>query len=158
MMEQARGFLACAMELAYANLEGGGRPFGAVLVKDGKVIAKAANEIVQSHDPTAHAEMLAIRRASQTLGSANLEGCIMYASGQPCPMCMGAMRLAGIRQVFFAYSNEDGEPFGLSTAAIQADLARPFAEQSMMIRHEPVRLAGRENMYADWQRQQHIGH
>ncbi|MEQ4617275.1 MAG: nucleoside deaminase [Corticimicrobacter sp.] len=106
MMEQARGFLACAMELAHANLEGGGRPFGAVLVKDGKVIAKAANEIVQSHDPTAHAEMLAIRRASQTLGSANLEGCIMYASGQPCPMCMGAMRLAGRESMYADWQHQ----------------------------------------------------
>ncbi len=87
----------------------------------------------QPIDPTAHAELLAIRAASQVLGTANLEGCSVFASGHPCPMCMAAMRLAGIKTVNYAYSNEDGAPFGLSTAEIYADLVKPFAEQSMKI-------------------------
>ena len=74
----------------------------------------------------------------------------MFASGHPCPMCMAAMRMAGIQAVTYAYSNEAGEPFGLSTAAIYADLAKPFAEQSMQIRYAPVRLEHKPDLYAYW--------
>ncbi len=117
-MEKGEQFLRNAIELAYNNIEKGGRPFGAVVVKNGEVIASGVNQILTTNDPTAHAELLAIRAASQILGSANLEGCSVYASGHPCPMCMAAMRLAGIKSVSYAYSNEDGTPFGLSTAEI----------------------------------------
>ncbi|MFC4297281.1 MAG: nucleoside deaminase [Castellaniella sp.] len=149
-MEQHKEYLRQAIELAYANDEQGGRPFGAVVVKDGKIIARAVNEIVGTNDPTAHAELLAIRAASQHLGSPRLDGCAVYASGHPCPMCMGAMRLAGIQEVTYAYSNDDGEPFGMSTAAIYADLAKPFDQQSMKIRYVPVRIDDRPDLYARW--------
>lgn len=147
-------FLRHAIELAYANVEAGGRPFGAVIVKDGRIIASAVNEIVATNDPTAHAELLAIRAASQQLRSANLEGCSVFASGHPCPMCMGAMRMAGIGAITYAYSNDDGAPFGLSTADAYADLAKPFTEQSMAIRHIPTRIESRPELYADWKRRQ----
>lgn len=147
-------FLCEAIELAHANSEKGGRPFGAVIVKDGAVIATGVNEILATNDPTSHAEMNAIRSASQRLGSANLEGCTVYASGHPCPMCMAAMRMAGVDTVAYAYSNDDGAPFGLSTGAIYAELAKPFAEQSMTIRHVPVRLESGLDLYADWKRRQ----
>jgi len=153
-MQQNTDFLRQAIELAYTNAEKGGRPFGAVVVRDGQVIAQAVNEIITTNDPTAHAELLAIRAASQHLGSASLAGCSVFASGHPCPMCMGAMRLAAIKDVTYAYSNEDGEPYGLSTAEIYADLARPFAEQSMTIRHVPTRLAARPDLYAHWKYQE----
>jgi len=136
--------------LAYQNCQQGGRPFAAVVVKDGAVIATGVNEILKSNDPTAHAELLAIRTASQRLGTANLEGCAVFASGHPCPMCMAAMRLAGIQAVSYAYSNEDGAPFGLSTAAIYADLAKPFAEQLMNIRYIPVRIEEKPDLYVYW--------
>jgi tRNA(Arg) A34 adenosine deaminase TadA len=132
-MTDTETFLREAIRLAQANMEAGGRPFGAVIVRDGKVIATGVNEILTTNDPTSHAELNAIRAASQALGRPSLAGCAVYASGHPCPMCMAAMRLAGVTQVAYAYSNDDGEPFGLSTAAIYADLARPFAEQSMNI-------------------------
>ncbi|MGB3024289.1 nucleoside deaminase [Paradevosia shaoguanensis] len=147
-------YLRQAIELAFANLERGGRPFGAVVVRDGVVIATGVNDVVESHDPTAHAELLAIRAASQVLGSPSLAGCSVYASGHPCPMCLAAMRLAGVESVSYAYSNEDGEPFGLSTAAVYADLAKPFAEQSMKITHDPVRLDTRPALYVEWARRQ----
>lgn len=152
-MDKNLDFLKRAIELAYANVDKGGRPFGAVIVKDGKIIAQAVNEIMVTNDPTAHAELLAIRAASQHLDSASLAGCSVFASGQPCPMCMGAMRLAGITEVTYAYSNEDGSPFGLSTAEIYADLARPFEQQSMKIRHVPARVGGRTDLYAHWKQQ-----
>jgi len=151
MKDESR-FLCMAIELAHANVENGGRPFGAVVVKDGEVVATGVNEILSTNDPTAHAELVAIRSASQKLGSANLEGCSVYASGHPCPMCMAAMRLAGIGKVVYAYSNADGAPFGLSTEAIYADLAKPFAEQSMEISHVPVRLPSRPDLYETWKR------
>jgi len=156
-MQQNTDFLRQAIELAYTNAEKGGRPFGAVVVRDGQVIAQAVNEIITTNDPTAHAELLAIRAASQHLGSASLAGCSVFASGHPCPMCMGAMRLAAIKDVTYAYSNEDGEPYGLSTAEIYADLARPFAEKSMTIRHVPTRLAARPDLYAHWKYQEQKG-
>ena len=149
-MDDGETHLKHAIALAVANVEAGGRPFGAVLVKDGTVVATGVNTILATNDPTGHAELNAIRAASAALGTADLSGCAVYASGHPCPMCMAAMRLAGIGEVAFACSNEDGEPYGLSTAAVYADLAKPFAEQSMRIRHLPV--AAGADPYREWAR------
>jgi len=153
-MTDAQHYLREAIQLAQANMEQGGRPFGAVIVRDGQVLATGVNQILTTNDPTSHAELNAIRAASQKLGTPSLAGCAVYASGHPCPMCMAAMRLAGVAEVAYAYSNDDGEPFGLSTAAIYADLAKPFAQQSMKIAYVPVRLDGAEDLYAQWQRRQ----
>lgn len=153
-MSHARRYLCEAIELAHANLKTGGRPFGAVVVKDDAVIATGVNEILSTNDPTAHAELVAIRAASERLGSPNLGGCAVYASGHPCPMCMAALRMAGVGEVYYAYSNNDGAPYGLSTANIYADLAKPFSEQSMKISQVPVRLESGLDLYAEWQRRQ----
>ncbi|CAB3798871.1 Guanine deaminase [Paraburkholderia caffeinitolerans] len=153
-MTSTERFLREAIELAHANVEKGGRPFGAVIVKDGEVLANGVNEILRTNDPTSHAEMNAIRTASQKLGSPSLAGCTVYASGHPCPMCLAAMRMAGVGEVHFAYSNEDAAPYGLSTAAVYADLAKPFAEQTIKIRHDPVRLESNTDLYADWKKRQ----
>ncbi|MGC4017579.1 MAG: nucleoside deaminase [Luteolibacter sp.] len=153
-MNQETQYLSRAIELAYANASQGGRPFGALVVKHDEIIATGVNEILSTNDPTAHAEMLAVRHASRKLGSPNLQGCAVYASGHPCPMCMAAMRISGVSEVFYAYSNEDAAPFGMSTAAVYEDLAKPFAEQSMKIRYVPVRLETRPDLYAEWQRLQ----
>ena len=153
MADDSETWLREAITLAYANAEKGGRPFGAVIVRDGQIVATGVNAILETGDPTSHAELNAIRLASETLGP-DLRGCAVFASGHPCPMCMAAMRLAGIEAVTYAYSNEDGEPHGLSTAAIYADLAKPFAEQAMNIRHLPVRLDGKPDLYAGWRQRQ----
>lgn len=153
-MSDTECHLRAAIDLALANVRSGGRPFGAVLVQDGEVVATGVNEILRSGDPTAHAELLAVRAASQKLGTPRLDGSVVYASGQPCPMCMAAMRLAGVSVVYFAYSNEDGEPHGLSTAALAAELARPPAEQTMAIRHLPVRPSDGTDLYAEWSHRQ----
>lgn len=151
-MNDSQHFLREAIELARGNLRNGGRPFGAVVVKDGAVIASGVNGILATGDPTSHAELNALRAASLALGSPDLAGCAVYASGQPCPMCMAAMRMAGIAEVRYAWSNDDAEPYGLSTAAVYADLAKPFAEQSMAIRHEPA--SPEPDLYAAWKRLQ----
>lgn len=153
-MQQSEAHLREAIALAYANAEKGGRPFGAVVVRDGRIVASAQNEVIQTGDPTSHAELNAIRLASRALATTDLSDCSVFASGHPCPMCMAAMRLAGIRAVTYAYSNEDGAPYGLSTAAIYEDLAKPFSEQAMAIRHLSVRLDGKPDLYADWRRRQ----
>ena len=153
-MSQIRRFLCEAIALARSNMDKGGRPFGAVVVRGGEVVATGVNEIVATNDPTAHAELMAMRAAGRELGSPDLAGCAVYASGHPCPMCMAAMRLSGVSEVYYAYSNDDGAPYGLSTAAIYADLAKPFAEQSMKISHVPVRPEDGSDLYAEWKRRQ----
>ncbi|AYC33153.1 nucleoside deaminase [Pseudomonas cavernae] len=146
---QHEDFMREAVALARANVDAGGRPFGAVLVRDGRVIARAANEIHLDQDPTGHAELLAIRRASQVLGSPRLDGCVIYASGHPCPMCLAAMHLCGVSAAYFAYSNEDGAAFGLSTAAVYAQMEHPPQEQSLPLR--PLLPQGEQGLYAFWQ-------
>lgn len=137
-----------AVQLAFENIERGGRPFGAVLARDGEVIATGVNDMAATNDPTSHAELNAIRAASRKLGTPNLGGVVVYASGHPCPMCLAAMRMCGVRAVYFAHSNEDAEPFGLSTAAVYADLAKPFADQLMKIELVPLK----SDLYERWHR------
>ncbi|MGG4604026.1 nucleoside deaminase [Paenalcaligenes sp. Me131] len=147
-------FLREAIALAYANQQQGGRPFGAVVVKDGRIVATGVNDIHVTHDPTAHAELTALRAASQVLQSPNLSGCSVFASGHPCPMCMAAMRMAGVEEVVYAYSNEEAEQYGLSTAAIYAELALPFSQQSMHIQYEPLRPEPYAGLYTEWKLKQ----
>ncbi|MBN7137081.1 tRNA-specific adenosine deaminase [Lysobacter enzymogenes] len=141
-------FMREAIALARANAAAGGRPFGAVLVRDGQAIARAANRIVETGDPTAHAELLAIRMAAHALGLTRLTGCTIYASGHPCPMCLAAMHLAGVEAAYYAYSNEDGEAFGLSTAAVYAQMALPPAQQILPLRQ--LRPHDEAGLYAQW--------
>lgn len=149
-MAQHEHYLRMAVDLALKNAEKGGRPFGAVLVKDGQVLATGVNEILTTQDPTKHAELSAIREASQKLRSPRLDGCVIYASGQPCPMCLSAMYLTGIQEAYFAYSNEDGEPYGLSTASIYSELQKPLEQQKVRIRYTPLNKAESEHLYERW--------
>ena len=147
-------FLAQAVDLATANvLDSGGRPFGAVVVKDGEVIATGVNEIGATGDPTAHAELTAMRRAAQALGAPRLDGCVIYASGQPCPMCLAAMHMTGVAAVRFCYSNDEAEAFGLSTAAVYAQMAKPLDAQAIDIRQQAVPRDG-PSLYAVWKSRQ----
>ncbi len=93
------------------NFKGGG-PFGAIIVKDGKIIARAHNSVIASHDSTAHAEINAIRKASQMLQTHNLSGCTIYTSCFPCPMCLSAIVWANIKEVYYACSKEDADKIG----------------------------------------------
>lgn len=130
--EQAR-FLRRAIELACDNVRAGGRPYGSVVVCRGAIIAEGVNELHLRADPSAHAEMLALRTAAEKLGRVLLDDCAVYASGQPCPMCLSAIHLAGVRAVYFGYSNEDGEPYGFTTASLYQQLALPLEAQSVRI-------------------------
>lgn len=149
-MDETDRFLEQAIGLARDNVEKGGRPFGAVLVRDGVVIARGVNEMMETGDPTAHAELLAVRAAAQALGTPRLEGCIVYASGHPCPMCLAAMYMAGVREVVYAYSNAEGAPYGLSTAAVYSNLVRSIGDLPLKFVHRPVRPHGVDDLYEMW--------
>ncbi|WP_342151366.1 nucleoside deaminase [Methylorubrum sp. SB2] len=137
-MSEHEGYLREAVEIARANVAEGGRPYGAVIVRGGEVVARAANGIHVSHDPSDHAEMAALRAASRKLGTPKLDGCIVYASGQPCPMCHAAMRLAGVERGYYAFTAVEAEAEGLLSAGIYAELCRPAEEQPMRVSHLPL--------------------
>lgn len=143
-------FIQKAVDLALENAKSGGRPFAALVVRNGEIIATGVNQIKLTNDPTAHAELSALREAGKTLGNPNLEDCIVYASGQPCPMCLAAMRMAGINQVRFAFSNADAEPFSLSTAKIAEMLRIPPEKQEGLIFKQITPLQNLD-LYKVWQ-------
>lgn len=148
--EEAEKYLLEAIELAMANVrDRKALPFGAVIVRDGEVVARAVNQVDALCDPTAHAEMQAVRAAAKVLGSTDLGGCVVYASGYPCAMCLTAMLLSGVSEVHFAYSNEDGEPYGLSASRGYIEIARPPAEREMKLVGRRVRAEG-EDLYEAW--------
>lgn len=126
-------------------------PFGAVIARQGKLIATAVNEVDDLCDPTAHAEMQAVRAAAKALNSTDLSGCTVYASGYPCPMCLTAMYLSGVEKVYYAYSNEDGARYGLSAERGYLEIARPLERREMKLRGMRVRDDG-EDLYEAWQR------
>ena len=127
-------------------------PFGAVIARDGQVIATTVNEVEALCDPSAHAEMQAVRAAAKVLGSTDLSNCTVYASGYPCPMCLTAMYLAGVKEVFYAYSNEDGEPYDLSAERGYLEIARPPEQREMPLHALPVRDENDEDLYEAWKK------
>jgi tRNA(Arg) A34 adenosine deaminase TadA len=127
-------FLRRSIELsARAALEySTGGAFGAVIVKDGKIVAEGMNRVVASHDPTWHGEMEAIRLACTTLQSFKLPGCILYSSAEPCPMCLAACYWAGIDEVYYAASVEDADTYGnFDDRPIYEQLALPKEQRSV---------------------------
>ncbi len=128
-----------AIGLALANVAQGGQPFGAILVKDGEIIGEGVNELHLRPDSTGHAELLALRRAQEKLGTIDLRGTVMYASGAPCPMCFGAMAMAGVDKAYFANSLADALAVGLGRSSeVYADLQKAEAERAFQMIHLPV--------------------
>ena len=115
-----------AVRLAQVNRERAGRPFGAVVAVDGEIVPTGVNEIVHTHDPTAHAEMQALRAASRHLRRPDLKGSVVYASGHPCPMCLAALVIAQVDAVYYAFDNDDAAPYGLSSDAAYNTLRVPL--------------------------------
>lgn len=147
-MDDHEIYLREAIAIGRANIEAGGTPYGAVIVQNGRVISRAANQVHATHDPTAHAEALALREAGRLLGRAKLDDCIVYASGRPCPMCHAAMRLAGIGKAYFAFTAEQAAQHGAANAALYTELARPLDEQPMRVQH--LFIADEPPPYAEW--------
>lgn len=116
-------FMRIAIELAEDNVKRGmGGPFGAVIVKDGMIIARSANRVVPTNDPTAHAEVSVIRLACQELGTYNLSGCEIYTSCEPCPMCLGAIYWARIDKIYYANTKADAAAIGFDDHFIYDEL------------------------------------
>jgi len=112
-------FMKIAVEEAFKALEeNSGGPFGAVIVKNGEIIAKGHNEVIGSNDPTAHAEVMAIRKASKKLGRFDLSDCEIYSSCEPCPMCLSAIYWANIKKLYFGCTKEDAEEIGFKDKEI----------------------------------------
>ncbi len=128
-------YLRRAIALATANVAAGGGPFGAVIVREGHVIAEGANRVTAAHDPTAHAEVVAIRAAGQALQSHDLSGCTIFASCEPCPMCLGAILWARLDRIVNAATKEDAAAAGFDDSNFYAELAKPpSARQTPMRR------------------------
>jgi len=123
--------MARAIELSLANVARGGGPFAAVVVKDGAVVAEGVNRVTASNDPTAHAEVEAIRAACRALGDFQLTGCDVYTSCEPCPMCLGALYWARPNRIFFGNSAADAAAVGFDDSHIYAELARPLGGRSL---------------------------
>ena len=139
-----------AINLARQGMESNtGGPFGAVVVQNGEIIAEACNRVTSDNDPTAHAEVTAIREACKKLGSFQLAGCDIYTSCEPCPMCMGAIYWARIQNVFFACNREDAARIGFDDRLIYNELAADIKKRQIkfieMLREEAVPV------FAEWE-------
>jgi guanine deaminase len=136
-------FMARAIQLAIENVRSGkGGPFGAVVAKDGSLVAEGVNQVTLTNDPTAHAEVLAIRRACQKLGLFELKGCDLYTSCEPCPMCLGAIYWARVPRVYFGTIAADATKIGFDDSAIYHEIAQPHSQRKIpmiqMMREEAL--------------------
>ena len=120
--DQDMAFMAMAAELAEKNIEAGGGPFGAVIVRGGEVIATGVNTVTLSNDPTAHAEVNAIRNACRRLGVFKLDGCVVYTSCEPCPMCLSALYWAGVSRIYYGNTKEDADAIDFSDHFIYREI------------------------------------
>lgn len=131
--DQDKAFLREAIRLAHEGMRKGvGGPFGAVIVKDGKIVGKGSNQVTSTNDPTAHAEVTAIRDACKNLNNFQLDGCTLYASSEPCPMCLGAIYWARPDRLVFAASHEDAAKIaGFDDSFIYEEIQLPITERKI---------------------------
>ncbi len=120
-----------AIALSVENVKNGGGPFGAVIAKDGEVIATGVNRVTASNDPTAHAEVLAIREACRKLGTFSLEGCEIYTSCEPCPMCLGAIYWARLDKMYYGNTKQDAKDIGFDDSFIYDEIDLKISERSL---------------------------
>lgn len=124
-----------AIDLAIENVRNGGGPFGAVIARNGEILAEGVNRVTANSDPTAHAEVQAIRAAAAQLGDFNLEGCDIYASCEPCPMCLGAIYWARLSHLFYAATKDDAADAGFDDAFIYRELELPHPQRHLPTCH-----------------------
>jgi guanine deaminase len=123
--------MARAIELALENVRAGGGPFAAAIVKDGRILATGVNRVTASNDPTAHAEIVAIRAACAALGSFSLAGCDLYATCEPCPMCLGAIYWSRPARVFYGGNAADAAAAGFDDAFIYEQITQPHESRKI---------------------------
>jgi tRNA(Arg) A34 adenosine deaminase TadA len=132
---QHEKFMRLAIELSEKNvLESLGGPFGAVIVKDGEIVAQSGNKVTSSNDPTAHAEVSAIRLACTALNTFDLSGCVVYTSCEPCPMCLSAIYWARISTIYYANTKTDAGNIGFDDKFIYDELEKPMELRSLPIK------------------------
>lgn len=125
-------FMRHAIQLSKKKMEAGfGGPFGAVITKDGKIIAEGFNQVTSSNDPTAHAEVTAIREACKVLDTFDLAGCEIYTSCEPCPMCLSAIYWARLDTIYYANSREDAAEIGFDDEMLYNEIPKPILERSI---------------------------
>src|SRR6202161_3671178 len=131
-MQTANDFMQLAIRLATENVRTGeGGPFGAVIVKDGEVVATGVNRVTSANDPTAHAEVNAIRAACNALGTFQLPGCVLYTSCEPCPMCLGAIYWVRLDSVYFGHTCHDAAQAGVGDSLIYQEMKVPRHERKV---------------------------
>jgi guanine deaminase len=137
-------FMKLAIGLSEKNVaEGLGGPFGAVVVKDGKIIAKSGNKVTTTNDPTAHAEVSAIRLACKKLKTFDLSGCVVYTSCEPCPMCLSAIYWARIETIYYANTKVDAANIGFDDKFIYDEIEKPMAKRTLPI-HQMMRTEAQQ--------------
>jgi guanine deaminase len=141
-------FIHQAIEMAAENVRREGGPFAALVVRDGIVIAAGANQVTRANDPTAHAEIVAVREACRVLGHFQLEGCDVYSSCEPCPMCLAALYWARPARVYYAATRDDAAAAGFDDAFIYQQLQAPASERAIPIIHLTDKRATRP--FEEW--------
>ena len=129
--QQDRKFMQMAIDLSIENVALGGGPFGAVIVRDDKLIATGTNRVTANNDPTAHAEVLAIRAACDKEQNFKLEGCTCYTSCEPCPMCLSALYWAGVSRIVYGNTKDDAKAINFDDSFIYDEIAKPYEERTI---------------------------
>ena len=128
-------FMEMAIRLSEENIDTGGGPFGAVIVRNGEVIATGTNRVVPNNDPTAHAEVMAIRSACEKLGTFQLTDCTVYSSCEPCPMCLSALYWAGVKRICYGNTRDDAKAIQFDDSFIYDQLELDYADRSIKCDH-----------------------
>ena len=153
MTDIGQQFLLRAIELSREGMMNGhGGPFGCVIVKDGEIIAEGCNKVLLTNDPTAHAEIVAIREACKKLNSFQLVGCDVYASCEPCPMCMGAIYWARPERVIYANTKKDAAAINFDDHFIYDEIEKPDSERTIEFSHLPNQKA--IEVFDEWKRKE----
>ncbi len=136
-------FMLRAIELSISSANGSGGPFGCVIVKDDKIIAEGSNKVTFSNDPTAHAEIVAIRDACKKLNIFNLSGCDLYSSCEPCPMCLSAIYWSHVDNIFYANTREDAKKINFDDSLIYSEILKKNQDRKIpikqMLRNEALK-------------------
>ena len=136
-------FMKKAIELSIENINKGGGPFGCVIVKDNKIIAEGSNKVTTTNDPTAHGEIIAIREACKKLNDFSLNGCELYSTCEPCPMCLSAIYWARINKIYYANTREDAQKIDFDDSLIYSELDKKINERKIsmtqMMRNEALK-------------------
>lgn len=146
-------FIDAAIQLAHQSVSQNGGPFGAVIVKDGKIIGRGSNQVTRHNDPTAHAEIEAIRDACQNIQSFSLSGCTLYSSSEPCPMCLSAIYWARIETVYFANTYQQASQIGFDDQFIFKELSLPHQQKNLSISQvtDPSALSNALDVFQAWE-------